>query len=322
MSIVFVGTPQFAVPSLQRLAADGHTISAIVTQPDRPAGRGRQLRPSPVKQAAEQLGIPVQQPTTLRDPASVDQIAALKPKVLVVVAYGQVLRREVLDIAPFGVLNIHPSLLPRWRGASPIPATILAGDSQTGASIIIMDAGMDSGPILAQEPIEIQPSDNTATLAERLALLSADLLARTLPHWLNSDIEPQPQDESRVTTCSRLRKEDGTINWNKPAVEIWRHVRAYNPWPGAHTTLGLELLHIWEAWPLDAHTNAPPGTIVLANPETLSALPDLQATALCIQTGRSILAVTRLQRAGRRALPAADFLRGAPHIVGKLLGPP
>jgi len=319
MSIVFIGTPRFAVPSLQRLAADGHTISAVLTQPERPAGRGRRLRPSPVKQAAEQLGIAVYQPVTLRDSDAVSRISDLTPEVLVAVAYGQILRPDVLDIAPRGVLNIHPSLIPRWRGASPIPAAILAGDGETGTSVILMDAGMDSGPMLAQRRININPSDNTSSLTEQLSLLSADLLADTLPRWLHGEIKPQAQDESQATTCARLRKEDGVIDWTRPANEIWRVVRAYNPWPGSCTILDGELLHIWEAWPLEADSGEPPGTIIAVNEEMLRTLPKAEPAALCVQTGRGILAALQLQRAGRRAFPAADFLRGMSNLIGKHL---
>ncbi len=322
MSIVFVGTPSFAVPSLRRLAGAGHAISAVITQPDQPAGRGQQLRPPPVKTAAEELGLPVWQPAGLRDPDTVARLRALAPEVIVGVAYGQILRQEVLDIAPRGVLNVHPSLLPRWRGASPVAAAILAGDETTGATIMLMDAGMDSGPILAQRELPIAPTDTTGLLADKLAELGADLLAQTLPLWLASEIEPRPQDETRATKCPLLRKEDGVIDWSLPAVEVWRRVRAYNPWPGASTTLDGELLHVWQAWPVDADRRDEPGVVVALGPgERVQLPPGSDPGAFAVQTGRGLLAVLEAQRAGRRSLPAGDFLRGLPNLIDRRLGP-
>ncbi len=318
MSIIFIGTPAFAVPSLQRLAAAGHEITAVVTQPHRPAGRGRQTRPSAVKEAALKLGLTVLQPESLRDPATVNQVRTLAPECAVAVAYGQILRPEFLTIPPRGVINVHPSLLPKYRGASPIPATILAGDELTGVTIMLMDAGMDSGPILAQSTHPVDPEDTTGTLSDKLAAFGADLLAETLPRWLHNDIEPHPQDPARATTTSLLRKEDGAIDWTRPAPEIWRRVRACSPWPGAHTRLQTELLHIWRAWPVDAPSRAKPGTVVTLSPEQRAAVPD--GPPFAVQTGEGLLAVREAQRAGRRALPAAEFLRGMPALVGKRLG--
>ena len=321
MSIVFVGTPAFSVPSLRRLAAAGYSISAVVTQPDRPAGRGRHPAPPPVKLAAQELGLIVLQPEILRDPVVVSQIAALAPQAIVAVAYGQLLRPEVLDIAPKGVLNVHPSLLPRWRGASPIASAILAGDEDTGVTIMLMDSGLDTGPILAQEHAPIAPTDTTGALTEKLSLLGADLLVRTLPHWLAGEIQAAPQDASQATACRLMRKEDGAIDWTLPALEIWRSVRAYNPWPSAHTTLAGELLHIWQASPLDSPAGPPPGTVVALTPDQRAALPEFAAeAAFAAQTGEGLLAIARVQRAGRRALSAAEFLRGLPNLIGSRLG--
>jgi methionyl-tRNA formyltransferase len=319
MSIVFIGTPDFAVPSLRRLAAAGHTISAVITQPDRPAGRGRHLAPPPVKIAAEELGLPVLQPETLRDAEPLDAIRALEPEAIVAVAYGQILRQELLDIPPRGVLNVHPSLLPRHRGASPIAGAILAGDEQTGVSIMLMDAGMDSGPVLAQVRAPIYPLDTTGTLTASLAELGADLLAETLPRWLSGEITPQPQDDSRATVTHLIRKEDGAIDWTLPAVEIWRHVRAYTPWPGAATALAGEPLLIRQAWPLAGMSGELLGTVV-AMPS--NAPPEAQAAAFAVQTGDGLLAVLEVQRAGRRALSSADFARGIPGIIGRQLDSP
>jgi methionyl-tRNA formyltransferase len=317
MSIVFIGTPDFAVPSLRRLAADGHVITAVITQPDRPAGRGRHLAPPPVKLAAEELGLTVLQPPTLRDAEPLDAIRALRPEAIVAVAYGQILRRELLDIPPRGVLNVHPSLLPRHRGASPIAGAILAGDDETGVSIMLMDAGMDTGPMLAERRVPISPLDTTGTLTASLAELGAILLAETLPRWLAGEIEPQPQDESRATVTRLIRKEDGVIDWALPAVEIWRRVRAYTPWPAASTALAIEPLLISGAWPVDAASGEPPGNVVALPP---NAPPEAQAAAFAVQTGDGFLAVLQLQRAGRRALSSAEFARGIPGIIGQRLG--
>ena len=313
MSIVFIGTPEFAVPSLRRLAAAGHTISAVVTQPDRPAGRGRRLTPPPVKLAAEQLGLPVLQPPTLRDAAVLEQLRALNPETMVAVAYGQILRQELLDIPPRGVLNVHPSLLPRHRGASPIAGAILAGDNETGVTIMLMDAGMDSGPILTQRGVPLSPDETTGTLTASLAELGADLLAETLPRWLAGDIKPQPQDASKATVTRLIKKEDGATDWSLPAIEISRRVRAYNPWPGATTTLNGEQLHIWRASPQDGSSGEPPGTIVVPPAELIDP-------ALIVQTGEGLLTIHELQRAGRKPLSAGDFLRGTRKIIGQRLG--
>lgn len=317
MSIVFIGTPEFAVPSLRALAEAGFEIATVVTQPDRPAGRGKHLKPPPVKLAAEELGLPVLQPPTLRDADVIAQLRALGAEVFVAVAYGQILRPEVLDIPPRGVLNVHPSLLPRWRGASPIAGAILGGDEETGVTIMLMDAGMDSGPILSQQRVPISPDDTTGTLTESLAALGASLLAETLPRWVAGEIDPQPQDASRASVTRLTRKEDAAIDWSLPAIEVWRRVRAYNPWPGAHTALNGELLHIWRSWPVGAASRETPGTVV-APPANLPE--PARDAAFGVQTGDGLLTVLEMQRAGRRALSSADFLRGFPGLIGRQLG--
>lgn len=323
MAIVFLGSPAFAVPSLRRLVSEGFAIAAVYTQPDRPAGRGRRPTPPAVKLAALELGLPVRQPESLREPQAVAELAALAPEAMVAVAYGQILRADVLAIPPRGVLNVHPSLLPRHRGASPIAAAILAGDRETGVTVMLMDEGMDSGPILAQRSIPIEPRDTAATLSEKLSLLAADLLAGTLPRWLAGELEPQPQDHSLATKAPLLRKEHGAIDWTLPAEEIWRRVRAYNPWPGAYTGLDGELLHIWEAWPLAGESGQPPGTVVPLSDDLLAQLPpDADRGAFGVQTGRGILAVLVAQRAGRRPLPASELARGLRGLFGRTLTAP
>jgi methionyl-tRNA formyltransferase len=317
MTIVFIGTPEFAVPSLRRLVADGHDVVAVVTQPDRATGRHRsRLTPPPVKEAALELGLTVLQPPTLRDPEAVAQLRALGPEVLVVAAYGQILRPEVLAIPPRGALNVHASLLPKYRGASPIAAAILAGDGETGVSIMLMDAGMDTGPVLAMRSEAISPHDTTGSLTARLAELGSDLLGETLPRWLAGEIEPRPQDESRATVTRLTRKEDGAIDWARAAADIWRQVRACNPWPGAYTSLDGDQITIWRAWPLDFGSEGAPGTIVALPAEYLADTPE---SAFAVRTGDGLLSVIELQRAGRRAVSSAEFLRGAPGLIGKRL---
>jgi methionyl-tRNA formyltransferase len=322
MSIVFVGTPAFAVPSLRQLASAGHEISAVVTQPDRPTGRHRIPQSPPVRLAGDELGVRVLQPESLRDRRAVADLRALAPEVIVVVAYGQILRPEVLAIPPRGVLNVHPSLLPRWRGASPIPAAVLAGDERTGVTIMLMDAGMDSGPVLSQTALAIGVNDTSASLSERLSAAGAELLVETLPRWLSGEIEPAPQDNSQATTCPVLRKEDGAIDWRNSAPEIWRMVRAYNPWPGAYTSLDGEPLRIWRAWPFDIDSSAPAGTVVDIGEARKATLPAdaARAAAFGIQTGSGILVPLEVQRAGRRILSADEFRRGIPGLIDRHLG--
>lgn len=314
MSIVFIGTPEFAVPSLRALAAGGYDISAVITQPDREGSR-RKLTPPAVKAAAEALGLPVLQPETLRDPAVVDQLRALEPEVIVLAAYGQILRQNLLDIPPRGVLNVHASLLPKLRGASPIAGAILAGVEETGVTIMLMDAGMDTGAILSQRAIPIDPEDTTGTLTEKLAGLGAELLIDTLPRWLAGEITPRPQDDSQASVTRLIRKPDGAIDWSLPAVEIWRRVRAYNPWPGAQTTLDGETVTIWEAWPLSYSTASTPGQLFLLPREELVKVRALNQRAdrlagVGVQTGDGVLALVELQRQGRKRLDAGTFVRG------------
>ncbi len=319
MSIVFIGTPAFAVPSLRRLASEGHSVAAVITQPDRPAGRGRRMKQSPVKEAALELGLPVLQPVTLRDENLLAEVASMKPEVMVAVAYGQILRPKFLEIAPKGVLNVHPSLLPKYRGASPIPGAILAGDDVTGVTIMLMDEGMDSGPILAQKEEAIRDDDTAGTLAERLGEVGATLLAETLPRWLSAKIAPEPQVEAAATVTRLLKKEDGRIDWERPAINICRQVRAYNPRPGAHATLNGALIHVWRALPLPG-AGERPGAIVELTEEQLRQFPDDAGTAaFAIETGDGIVAPTEVQREGRKRLSGAEFLRGAPGLIGQRL---
>jgi methionyl-tRNA formyltransferase len=307
--ILFMGTPQFAVPALDALTQH-FEVAAVVTQPDAPAGRGRSLTASPVKQYALQHGLPVLQPTSLKPPEVVAALREIAPDVIVVAAFGQILRRDVLALPPRGCINIHASLLPRWRGASPISAAIAAGDPTTGITIMLMEAGIDSGPILTQRSEPIRADDTTATLTERLSTLGAALLTETLPGWLSGEIGPQRQDEALVTKCGQIEKEEGRIDWSRSAGEIERHVRAMIPWPVAWTTWQGKQLQIKRArlWAAPAPAAQAPGTVISSG------------KALGVQCGEGALELLEVQLEGKRSMPATDFLRGQQQIVGAVLG--
>jgi methionyl-tRNA formyltransferase len=306
--VVFMGTPEFAVPALEALI-DAHQLVGVVTQPDRPAGRGRRLAPSPVKQVALERGLPLFQPQSLRTPEAVAQVAAWEPEVTVVAAFGQILRQDVLDLPPHGCLNVHASLLPRWRGAAPVPAAILAGDEITGVTIMRMDAGLDTGPILAQREAPIRPDDTQATLEERLARLGAALLVETLPPYLAGDLVGQPQPEEGVTYAGQLRKQDGLLDWSIPASELDRRVRAFHPWPGAFTTWRGRRLKVLRAALLPGwRGDAPPGTVF--------ALAD----GVAVATGEGALCLEEVQLAGKRQMAISTFLCGQRDCVGSRLG--
>ena len=308
--VVFMGTPDFAVPSLRALVTGGYDVVGVVTQPDRPAGRGRKLTASPVKRFAEEHGLPVLQPKTFRQPEPVAELAALAPDVIVVAAYGLILPQAVLDIPPHGCLNVHGSLLPKYRGAAPIPAAILAGDEETGVTIMLMDAGMDTGPILSQATCPIEPEDTTGTLTAKLAELGAELLMETLPRWLAGEIEPQPQAHELATYAPMIRKADGRIDWTLPAEQIARQVRAYQPWPGATTFWRGKLLKVLKA-------DALPEVVAKGQPGCVVRWEDGAA----VLTGRGLIVLKEVQLAGKRPLPIADFLRGQRGFEGSKLGP-
>jgi len=307
-SVIFMGTPRFAVPSLEALVS-AHTVVGVVTQPDRPAGRGRDMHQSAVKKAAVKHELPVYQPRSLRTAEAVDRLARWQPDVVVVAAFGQILTGDVLDLPRHGCLNVHASLLPRWRGAAPVAGAIRAGDEVTGVTIMKMDPGLDTGPILTQREEPIRHDDTRASLMERLSYVGAELLAETLPPYLAGDLEPRPQPEDGVTFADRLEKDEGELDWSRPAVEIDRMIRAFRPWPGTFTFWDGRRLKVLEASPLPAWDGAaPPGRVV--------ALDDGAGVA----TGDGALRLERIQLAGKRAMAVEVFLRGARDFVGSCLG--
>jgi methionyl-tRNA formyltransferase len=303
--IVFMGTPDFAVPTLRALAAHD-TVVGVVTQPDRPAGRGRQRVASPVKQFALAAGIPVIQPAKLREPDAMAQLAAWSPDVIVVAAFGQILKPAVLELPPHGCLNVHASLLPRHRGAAPIAAAILAGEIETGVTMMKMDAGLDTGPTLAQRAEPIRPDDTTQSLAERLAEAGAQLLVESLSAYLSGQRIPQPQDDSLATYAPQLKKEDGHLDFARPAVELERRVRAFTPWPGAFA--------LWEGQPLKILKCA-----VLENEHGEAGRVSQTVRGPVVACGAGALALVQIQPSGKKPMPAADFARGARGFIGAKL---
>jgi methionyl-tRNA formyltransferase len=299
LRIVFAGTPEFAVPALDALHAAGHRIVAVYTQPDRPAGRGRALAASPVKQRALLLALPVEQPPTLKSTAAQEQLAAYAPDVMIVVAYGLLLPQAVLDIPRLGCLNIHASLLPRWRGAAPIQRAVQAGDERSGVTIMQMEAGLDTGPELLRREIALAPRETGGSLHDRLAPLGAEAIVAALPGWAAGSLRAVPQPAQGATYAAKLTKDEAALDWSRPAVELDRQVRAFNPWPVAVTTLAGETVRIWQAqpWPGSAPPATEPGTVVEA-----------AEGRIIVATGSGLLELQTLQFPGRKPLAARDLL--------------
>lgn len=314
MKIVFMGSPEFAVPSLEALVRHGFNVVAVVTQPDRPVGRGQMLRPPPVKEAAKRLGLTVLQPPSLRESSALALLRAVAPDLIVVVAFGQILRRSILDLPGLGCINVHPSLLPKLRGASPIQAAIREGLAETGVTIMLMNERMDAGPILAQVTAPIFPDDTAATLSDRLARLGAELLVDTIPRWQAGLMTPREQDESEATYCRPLTKDDALIDWSQPAEVIERICRAQTPWPGCQSYWGDRLVRFLSLGVQPEWTGPePPGTVILLPGSTP------REPRLGVATGRGAVVVRMLQLAGKKPLPAAEFLRGQPDFIGARL---
>ena len=303
MNILFAGTPAFAAAALDALLQAGHRVPLVLTQPDRPAGRGLKPQASAVKQLALSKQLAVAQPATLKDDVVIAQLAAVGADAMVVAAYGLILPESILRLPRLGCLNIHASLLPRWRGAAPIQRAILAGDRETGVTIMQMDAGLDTGAMLLEQAIPIADDDNAQTLHDKLAALGAQLIVRVL----HEQPAAVAQDHARASYATKITKAEARIDWNRPAAELARAIRAYNPMPGAYTTWQGQPLKLWRAEPVSA-ASAVPGTVLLAD-----------ADGIVVATGDGALRLLELQRAGGKRLAAASFLTGAALQPGERL---
>jgi methionyl-tRNA formyltransferase len=308
LSLIFAGTPEFSVPALEALIASKHRIAAVYTQPDRPAGRGRHVSMSAVKQAALRHGLPVEQPTTLRDPAVRERLAAWSADLMVVVAYGLLLPGAVLGAPRLGCINIHASLLPRWRGAAPIQRAILAGDHATGVTIMQMDVGLDTGPMLLTKETAIHDWETAASLHDRLSQLGAHALIEALEGVETGALSAHAQPAEGVTHAPKIRKEEALIDWSRTAIELDRQVRAFNPRPVAETRWQGQQLRVWEATPLNATPDAAPGAVIASSDDGVD-----------VATGAGVLRLTRLQLPGRKPLSAAEFIH-AHRLDGAVLG--
>ena len=314
MQVVFFGSPSFALPSLESLRDAGHTLGLVVSQPGKPVGRRGEVTDPPVAARAKSLGIQVFQPPQLKDDAAVARLSAAGADVFVVVAYGKILAQRVLDLPRLGCVNVHGSLLPRWRGASPVQASVLAGDAVTGVSIMKMEAGMDTGPVFTMRETRIGEEESAEELGARLALMGADALVETL-NFLEGEWGPVPQDESRATTCPKITREDARVDWTRPAVELARRSRAFTPWPGLftirkNTRVKLSRLSPVASapWLRDGAEGSSPGTILEAG------------TRLVVACGEGAVSIGTLQAEGRRALPVAEFTRGERVLPGERWG--
>jgi len=312
LRIIFMGTPELAATSLAALLREpAFVIGAVVTQPDRPKGRDLKLQPSPVKQLALRAGLPVMQPAKAREENFLAALKALQPDLIAVAAFGQILPKSLLELPRLGCLNVHTSLLPKYRGASPIQSAILNGERETGVTIMQMDVGLDTGAILTQRATPIHPEDNAATLHDRLAWLGAELLVETIPAYAAGKIQPRPQAHESATHVAKIKKEDGRIDWSQPAIAIGNRIRAFTPWPGAFTFLPAQpqplLLKLWQAE-------------VVAQSGTAGEVLSADKTGIVIGCGDGALRVTSLQREGGRRMTAQEFLAGYPLPAGLRLG--
>jgi methionyl-tRNA formyltransferase len=305
MRIVFMGSPSFAIPSLKSLA-DVYPIAGVVTQPDRKAGRGRKLSQSAVKMWSSEHGFPIIQPQRIKNIEAIGQLRDWSPDVIVVAAYGQILPVEVLELPEWGCLNVHASLLPRWRGAAPIPASILHGDSETGITIMKMDRGLDTGPILAQRSTSISPEETGGDLMDRLSMIGADLLMDTLPPYLDGDIKPVEQDHTKATYAPMLKKDDGSLDFEQTAEKLARQIRAFEPWPGSFLTWGETRIVVRKAHASPA-SDGTPGVVT-----QIEGLP-------AVGTNQGLLVLDILQPAGRKSMPGDAFVRGARAFLGSKL---
>jgi len=303
LRILFAGTPEFAAIHLQALIHSGHEVIGVYTQPDRPAGRGKKLQPSPVKQVALDNGLPVYQPLNFKDPADVEQLKSLNADVMVVVAYGLILPQSVLDAPKYGCLNVHASLLPRWRGAAPIQRCIEAGDKLTGITIMQMDKGLDTGAMLSKVTTGILADDTGGTLHDRLAELGPPALLATLAQMEAGTLQPEQQNDALANYAHKLLKEEALIDWHQPADEIALRVRAFNPFPMAYTLLGDERIRVLMAEALEQTTALLPGTIIRAGAEGLD-----------VACGDGVLRITQVQLPGKKSMRVADVINGQPQL--------
>ncbi|GAB4352433.1 MAG: methionyl-tRNA formyltransferase [Gammaproteobacteria bacterium] len=308
VKIIFAGTPDFAVPPLRVLVESPHEVCAVYTQPDRPAGRGRKLRPSPVKQVALEAGLTVRQPETLRTESEQRSLAALSADLMVVVAYGLLLPKPVLQAPRLGCVNIHASLLPRWRGAAPIQRAILAGDAESGVTLMQMDEGLDTGALLATAATPIGERETAGELHDRLAEMGAALLRESLPALLEGRLAPRPQDDAGATYARKLTKEEALLDWSRSAIELDRAVRAFNPWPVAHTRFRGEVLRVWRSEPVADTVEGEPGTVLAVT-----------GAGVDVATGQGVLRLNEVQPAGGRRMRAADFANSR-EVIGAVLG--
>jgi methionyl-tRNA formyltransferase len=299
MNLIFLGTPSFAVPTFERIVAAGHHVSAVFTQPDRPKGRGGQVASSPVKETALRLGTPVHQPERIRRPESVEQLRKMNPDVMVVVGYGQIIPQSIIDIPRHGIINVHGSLLPKYRGAAPIQWAIANGETRTGVTTMRIDAGLDTGGMLLKWETQIGPEENALELGERMAQAGADLLVETLARIEAGSIQPELQDDSQATLAPILKKENGVIDWNWPAKKIVDRSRGFLPWPGAYSFFRGQILHVWKARVADEPAVGLPGTLVA------------QKKRLLVACGNQLaLELIEVQIEGRKRMPAEAFLNG------------
>ena len=295
-SLIFMGSPDFALPALRALAQH-YNVVGVVTQPDRASGRGRELKAPPVKRLALELGIPVMQPEKLRLPEAMEQLRAWSPELIVVAAFGQILKKDVLDLPRFGCINVHASLLPRWRGAAPINAAILHGDAETGVTIMKMDPGLDTGPMLSQRSIRLTPEDTAGSVFEKLSAIGADLLIETLPDYLSGKLKPIPQPEEGVTYAPMLKKEEGQLDFGRDVHELERRVRAFNPWPGAFMDFDGTLLKVHRARVEEGDAAAGQRLIIQDQPAVVAR--------------GGILVLEQVQPAGKKSMSGRSFLAGA-----------